>query len=80
MPVTKEQSPAEKRWGYTFGCDGIVTSRAARAMLDLESNETLKEYAERGLIRIGYRIPGVPSSGITVCRRSLMAFLAAGEL
>jgi hypothetical protein len=77
--VVREHSPAEKRWGYAFGIDGVVSSSAAREMLGGVCLRTLKEYAADNLIRIGYRKPGVPSSGITVCRRSLMAYIASCE-
>lgn len=76
---TKEPTSAEKRWGYRFGIDGLVSKAEAMEKLAIRSDRTLRRYDRRGLIRVGYRIPGVPGSGVVVCKRSLTDHLAACE-
>jgi hypothetical protein len=77
--ATKTQKPADQRWGYRFGCDGIVPSDEARTLLGGVCDRTLRRYRSRNLIRVGYRQPGNPASGVVVCRRSLMDYLASCE-
>lgn len=72
-------SPAAERWGYEFGCRGVLSAEEARVMLGNVCGRTLRRYRAQGFIRVGNRIPGKPNSGKVVCRRSLMEFLAAGE-
>ena len=80
MVMTKQplQTPAEKRWGYRFGERGVVPIAEAASLLG-KSERTVERRIEQGYLRRGYAKPGVPQSGIVVCRRSLDDYLASLE-
>lgn len=71
-------TPAEKRWGYRFGERGVVPISDAAAMLG-KSERTVERRIEQGFLRRGYAKPGVPQSGIVICRRSLEDYLSSLE-
>lgn len=80
MVATKSKlSPADEWWGYRFGADGVTSSKDARERLGNVCDRTLRRYRDKKLIRMGYRIPGVPSSGVVICTRSLNNHLSNCE-
>lgn len=68
------QSPASMRWGYEFGCDGIVSIREAAKMLGGVSLTTVYRRISEGLLR-----HGVDGGRAIICRRSLTEYIASLE-
>lgn len=71
MNAVTTQSLAAKQWGFEFGVDGVVGRDDACRLLGIKSERTIRNYEAKGLVRVGYRIPGQPASGVVVCRRSI---------
>lgn len=78
MATKTTPSPAEKRWGYPFGERGVLPIAEAAALLG-RSERTVERRVEQGYLRRGYAKPGIPQSGIVICRRSLNEYLASCE-
>jgi hypothetical protein len=65
---------ADDKWGFEFGCNGVVDMREASRLLAEASRSTLTRYAEAGSIRRG-RIGG----RVVFCRRSIESFIQNAE-
>jgi hypothetical protein len=72
-------SPADLRWGYRFGVEGVVPIKEAARLMAC-STRTVERRVQAGLLRRGYRMPGVPTSGAVICRRSLNDHLSQMEV
>ncbi len=72
--IVSDASPADRKWGYRFGVDGIVSCNDAREMLGGLSRSVLDKRAAQGLVRRG------KEGGRTVfCIRSLKMYLNSIE-
>jgi len=76
--AAKQPGPAARRWGYEFGERGVVSLAKAAERCDC-SERTIERRCEAGLLRKGYRKPGVPCSGTVICKRSLDEYLGSLE-
>lgn len=75
IAVTEEKtSPADERYGYQFGCDGVVSVRDAMEALGGVSKATIYRRFEEGLLRHGRE-----KGRAVVCRRSLREYLSGLE-
>lgn len=75
---TATETPADKKHGYTFGCDGVVDLDTACHLLGVSAKSTVTSYAERGFIRIGQH-KGSKTAKKCVCRRSITEYLSSLE-
>ncbi len=72
--MTATQTPADKKHGYEFGCDGVMDYATAAEKLGV-SKRTIERYAEQGRFRSGKH----PGSKSVVCRRSINEYMATLE-
>lgn len=72
------ESPANKKFGYVFGCDGVVDYKGASRLLGVSSRDTIRGMADRGLIRKGQHT-GKSNAKAAFCRRSILEYLASIE-
>lgn len=49
----EEERPANKKYGYKFGCDGVVDYKEAMYLLAVKTRETVAKMAENGLDPLG---------------------------
>ncbi len=68
------QSAVDKRFGYEFGCDGLVSMSEARKLLGGVSRDTVKRLGANLKIRLG-KSPNL----IMVCARSLREYIKSLE-
>lgn len=73
-----ELTDANKKWGYTFGCEGVVSLIDAGELLGVPSKNTVKDYADKGYIRIG-KHKASKFSKVVICRRSINEYLDSLE-
>ncbi len=66
----------DQRYGYEFGCDGLVSVQKARDLLADCSADTIKRLCGEGKLRKG-KMPGRRTKGI--CRRSIMEYIKTME-
>lgn len=78
MSIAEQLSPADARWGFTFGCDGLMSLEEACDFLGGISVDTLDNRARDGLIRKGKHPNGLRKA--VVCRRSVVEFAATMEI
>lgn len=71
---TETLSLADARWGWPFGCDGVLQSVAAAQLCDV-TTRTLKRWAQQGRIRRAT----LPGGTVVYCRHSIMRLLATAE-
>lgn len=71
---TELTRPADHRWGYEFGCDGLVSYREARELLGGMSKRTFYRRIAKEVFRTGKE-----ESRAVVCRRSLREYLSRLE-
>jgi hypothetical protein len=70
LTIVDDVTPADRKWGYRFGVDGIVTAKKAQEMLGNLSRSVLDKRAVSGVIRRG------KEGGRTVfCTRSIREYL-----
>jgi hypothetical protein len=71
-PNTQHMSPADRQFGYEFGCEGVVSMKAACELLDLH-RVSVWRLSKQGLIRRNNaRYP-------KFCRRSILNYLKSTE-
>ncbi|MEQ8852866.1 helix-turn-helix domain-containing protein [Gimesia sp.] len=79
--TTATESPADKKYGYTFGCDGVVDYSTAARMLGV-CKRTVERYVENQdefkRFRVG-RHPGKKNQKCVICRRSLNDYIRSIE-
>ncbi len=68
---------ADEKFGYEFGCDGLVSRDEACQLLGGVSVDTLEDLYRENKIRKG-KMPGRRVVGI--CRRSLRNYIRSMEL
>jgi hypothetical protein len=74
LTVVSSDKPADRKWGYRFGVDGIVKAKEAQTMLGNLSRSCLDKRAVEGKIRRG------KEGGRTVfCARSIRQYLQGLE-
>lgn len=77
--TTTTRTPAEKRWGYTFGERGVCPIDDAAKLLGC-SRRTVERRVQEGYLRKGYAKPGAITSGVVICRRSIEDYLRSLEV
>jgi hypothetical protein len=73
--MTSEQL-TDKRYGYRFGCDGLMSFTEAREFLGRISKDTLYRKIHAGLIRKGTHTDGRRA---VICRRSVLEYVSKLE-
>jgi len=69
-PAASAGNEADKKWGYVFGCDGLMSARQAADFLSV-SDRSLDRMAAHGDIRKGV----MPRNGHRAfCKRSVVEF------
>ena len=71
--------PADQRWGYAFGIDGVVSYAEARRRLGDMPERTFYKLLNTGVLRKGLRKRRWRRSGGIICARSLATYLASLE-
>lgn len=76
IAATKDElkTPADKQYGYRFGCDGLIGFDEARELLGGVCRKTLYRRIEEGLIRKG----NIKKKSV-ICRRSLVEYISSLE-
>lgn len=77
MPLTvvnTSETESDRKWGYRFGVEGIVSLEEAAAMLAGCSTRTVERRIEQGLIR-----PGKHGGRLVICKQSLLDYIASLE-
>lgn len=80
MAVTAKstESPAEQKFGYQFGIEGLMTLKQAAAHLSV-SRTTLFDLVDKGRIRVG-RSPGeAQQRRYRFCKRSILDYCKSLE-
>lgn len=76
--MTTKTRPANTKYGYRFGCDGVVDINKAMEMLGVKSKTTVNKYAEEKRFRSGKHEGADCSKGV-YCRRSILDYLDSLE-
>jgi hypothetical protein len=74
MIATLTESPATKKWGYTFGADGLMDLETASKYLANASRSTMDKYADEERIR-----RGKSGSKVVFCARSVREYASSLE-
>lgn len=76
IAVAKQElkSPADKRYGYAFGCEGTVSLKDAMEALGKVSRATIDRRLEKGLLR-----KGKDGGRVVICAKSLRNYLHSLE-
>lgn len=69
---------ANKKYGYSFGCDGVVNIAGAAELLGVSSENTVKKYADERRFRSGKHEGGECARNV-YCRRSILDYLDSLE-
>lgn len=69
------KTPADEKWGYQFGVDGLLSAEDACNFLGGCHRHTLDNYAADGKIR-----KGKSGNRIVICRRSLEEYVSNIEV
>ena len=76
--ITKNQSsPSERKYGYVFGCDGLMTYDEACQFLAV-SLRKLYELIDEGRVRKG-KLTSSKQGSVRLCRRSVVLYAASLE-
>ncbi|QDU15495.1 hypothetical protein CA11_33200 [Gimesia maris] len=78
MNGSEELTGANKKYGYIFGCEGVVDYQGAFILLGVSSRDTVRNMAKRGLIRQGQHT-GSSNAKAVFCRRSILEYLSKLE-
>ena len=73
----KPNSPAEQKYGYAFGCDGLMTYSEACQFLAV-SLRKLYELIDEERIRKG-KLTSSKQGSVRLCRRSVVLYAASLE-
>ena len=73
IAIAKIESAADKKWGWSFGCDGLMSFEQAQEYLGGMSRSSIDRHAEAGRIRKGR------SGKIYFCKRSVIEFAKSLE-
>jgi len=76
--MSTTQTPANKKHGYQFGCDGVVDYNGAFKLLGVSSRDTVRKMARSGLIRQGQHA-GSSNAKAVFCIRSIHEYLNSLE-
>lgn len=76
--MSTTEAPADKKHGYTFGCEGVVDLDTACNLLGVAAKSTVTNYAEKGFIRIGQH-KGSKTAKKVICRKSIDEYLSSLE-
>ena len=68
-------TPAEKRWGFGFGCDGTLSRQEAAEFLGVHAR-TIDRLYRLGRIRKGKNLLGQ----VRICKRSLEPLTQVSEI
>lgn len=72
--VRTSETEADRKWGYRFGCDGIVNLEDAGKILANASTRTVERRIAAGVLRAGYE-----GGRTVVCVRSIRDHIAGLE-
>jgi predicted DNA-binding transcriptional regulator AlpA len=75
-PTTSDKKPADVRWGFAFGVDGVLTMKETCAALKT-SRQTVWRLSTEGRIRQG-NLRG-PGTSVRYCKRSVDRFIQSLE-
>lgn len=76
-----EFRPHDRQWGYTFGCDGLLTIDQVQEVLPVSRKTIYRLCADR-LLRKGKNPQHDPrsSGAVFICRRSLSEYVRSMEV
>lgn len=72
----KQMSPADQKWGYRFGADGLMSLKETREFLSM-SDDTIARLADAGKIRRG---KNGENGWSMYCRRSVTEYASSLEV
>ena len=75
VALARTGSAADRKWGYEFGVDGLMSTDEAQAWLGGISRRTLGRIMSEGSIR-----RGVGRGKVVLCRRSVIEYAKSLEL
>jgi len=74
VQIARTQSAADRKWGYEFACDGLMSKDEAMSHLGGISRRTLGRLMAERVIRSG-KLTGK----VVLCRRSVVEYAKSRE-